>query len=91
MRMVGPAERGFIGDTLIYLQVPTTSNKGLTPKDSLIRARQAFNLACVEQLVPLLTADTIEHVVFPLCLPYAYLPSSSVLYSDLSALIKAFK
>ncbi|KAH9980191.1 hypothetical protein BGW80DRAFT_1163428 [Lactifluus volemus] len=50
--------------------VPTTSNKGLTPKDSLIRARQAFNLACVEQLVPLLTADTIEHVVFPLCLPH---------------------
>ena len=58
--------------SLIYLfKVAASSSTGECPADPLTRARQAFNLACVEQLVPLLSLDTIEHCVFPLCLPYA--------------------
>ncbi|KAF8476583.1 hypothetical protein DFH94DRAFT_756631 [Russula ochroleuca] len=34
-------------------------------------SRVYCNLACVEQLVPLLSLDTIEPCVIPLCLPYA--------------------
>jgi len=40
------------------------------PADPLTRARQAFNLACVEQLVPVRSHDTIGHSLFPLCLPH---------------------
>ncbi|KAI0260204.1 hypothetical protein BC834DRAFT_973591 [Gloeopeniophorella convolvens] len=46
------------------------SSAGARRADPLTRARQAFNLACVEQLVPLLSLETIEHHVFPLCLPH---------------------
>jgi hypothetical protein len=46
-----------------------SSSTGNRPADALTRAYQAFNLACVDQLVPLLSPDTIEHFVFPLCLP----------------------
>ncbi|KAH9979211.1 hypothetical protein BJV77DRAFT_1062687 [Russula vinacea] len=46
------------------------SSTGKPSPDPLTHARQAFNLACVEQLVPLLSLDTIEHCVFPLCLPH---------------------
>ena len=55
-----------------------------------MRAHQAFNLACVEQLVPVLSLDTIEHCVFPLCLPYA----QTILFtpcSDSFDIIKASK
>lgn len=57
--------------SLIYLFKVAGSSTGERPADPLTRARQAFNLACVEQLVPLLSLDTIEYCVFPLCLPYA--------------------
>jgi len=50
--------------------VAATSSVGESSSDPLTRARQAFNLACVEQLVPLLSLNTIEHAVFPLCLPH---------------------
>ena len=56
--------------TDLSIQVEASSSTGERPMDPLTRARQAFNLACVEQLVPLLSLDTIEHCVFPLCLPY---------------------
>jgi hypothetical protein len=59
--------------TDLFIQVEATSSTGDSPAEPLARARQAFNLACVEQLVPLLSLDTIEHCVFPLCLPYAQL------------------
>jgi len=54
------------------LHVAASSSTGERPPDPLTRARhwQAFNLACVEQLVPLLSLDTIEYHVFPLCLPH---------------------
>ena len=52
-------------------QVGASSSVGEPPSDPLTRARQAFNLACVEQLVPLLSLNTIEYSVFPLCLPCA--------------------
>ena len=77
--------------SLIYLfKVDASSSTGEGPADPLTRARQAFNLACVEQLVPLLSLDTIEYCVFPLCLPYA----QAVLFtpcSDSFAIIKASK
>ena len=56
--------------TDLSIQVVASSSTGKPSPDPLTRARQAFNLACVEQLVPLLSLDTIEHCVFPLCLPY---------------------
>ncbi len=55
----------------LYIQAAASSGTGERPVDPLTRARQAFNLACVEQLVPLLSLNTIEYSVFPLCLPYA--------------------
>lgn len=61
-----------IAGSLIYLfKVVASSGSGEHPADPLTRARQAFNLACAEQLAPLLSLDTIEYCVFPLCLPYA--------------------
>lgn len=51
-------------------RVSASYNTGGRTANSLIRARQTFNLACIEQLVPLLCFDTIENVVFPLCLPH---------------------
>lgn len=54
----------------LSLHVATSSSTGERPADPLTRARQAFNLACVEQLVPLLSLDMIEYCVFPLCLPH---------------------
>jgi len=54
----------------LSLHVAASSSTGEHPADPLTRARQAFNLACVEQLVPLLSLDTIEYCVFPLCLPH---------------------
>jgi len=52
------------------IQVGASSSVREPPSDPLTRAHQAFNLACVEQLVPLLSLNTIEHAVFPLCLPH---------------------
>ena len=37
----------------------------------LDRAVLAFRLSCIEQLVPVLYAQTIEAHVVPMCLPYA--------------------
>ena len=62
--------------TDLSIQVVASSSTGRPSPDSLTRARQAFNLACVEQLVPLLSLDTIEHCVFPLCLPYVQVTPS---------------
>ncbi|KAH9080433.1 hypothetical protein EDB83DRAFT_2339407 [Lactarius deliciosus] len=54
-----------------------------------IRARQAFNLACIEQLVPLLGLDTIENIAFPLCLPRMSLRTSVILAPDSSTVAGA--
>lgn len=51
------------------MPVTPSSSARERPADALSRARQAFDLACVDQLAPLLSLDTIEHYVFPLCLP----------------------
>ncbi|KAI0248594.1 hypothetical protein BJV78DRAFT_786419 [Lactifluus subvellereus] len=48
----------------LSIQVPTSSRKGATRTGRFIHAREAFNLPCVEQLIPLLSLDTIEHVAF---------------------------
>ncbi|KAH9179328.1 hypothetical protein EDB89DRAFT_1926603 [Lactarius sanguifluus] len=50
--------------------VSASSSTGGRTANPLMRARQAFNLACIEQLVPLLGLDTIENIAFPLCLPH---------------------
>ncbi|KAI0352611.1 hypothetical protein OH77DRAFT_1428324 [Trametes cingulata] len=39
---------------------------------SLLDARKAFSLACVEQLVPILPEGIIEAQVYPLCLPHLW-------------------
>ncbi|KAI0304338.1 hypothetical protein B0F90DRAFT_1815685 [Multifurca ochricompacta] len=54
------------------LSTHAPASSSLKPQlaEPLTRARQAFNLACVEQLVPLLSLDTIEYFAFPLCLPH---------------------
>lgn len=74
--------------TDLSIQVVASSSTGEPPAEPLTHDCQAFNLACVEQLVPLLGLDTIEHYVFPLCLPYAqvvcFIPCS-----DSFAFIKA--
>jgi hypothetical protein len=75
---------------LIYLFKVAASSSTERPADPLTRARQAFNLACVEQLVPVRSHDTIGHSLFPLCLPYA----QAVLFTpcpDSFAIIKASK
>ncbi|KAH9989689.1 hypothetical protein BJV74DRAFT_922453 [Russula compacta] len=54
----------------VSIRVTASSSAGQRPAGLLTRARQAFNLACVEQLVPLLSLNTIEHSVLPLCLPH---------------------
>lgn len=53
----------------LSIRVTASSSTGQRPAGPLTRARQAFNIACVEQLVPQLSPNTIEHSVFPLCLP----------------------
>jgi hypothetical protein len=58
-------------DLSIQVSTASSSSAEERPADALTRSRQAFNLTCAEQLVPLLSLDTIEHRVFPLCLPYA--------------------
>lgn len=67
-------------DLSIQVSVASSSSAGERPPDALTRARQAFNLTCAEQLVPLLSLDTIEHYVFPLCLPYAQIISLTDLF-----------
>ncbi|KAI0763632.1 hypothetical protein BD413DRAFT_606606 [Trametes elegans] len=52
-----------------------TSAKGKATETlprSLLDAKRAFALACVEQLVAVLSADTIQTSVFPLCLPHLW-------------------
>ena len=61
----------YVTFTDYLVKVTANSSTGERPADPLTLARQAFNLACVEQLVPLLSLDTIEYCVFPMCLPYA--------------------
>ncbi|KAI0250729.1 hypothetical protein BJV78DRAFT_1216457, partial [Lactifluus subvellereus] len=62
-------------------QLYGSNNGGSTGTNPLIHARESFDLACVEQRVPLLSPDTIERIAFPFCLPsrYAYLPVTTSL------------
>jgi hypothetical protein len=55
--------------TDLSIQMVASSGTDESPAEPLTRACQAFNLGCVGQLVLLLGLDTIEHCVFPLCLP----------------------
>ncbi|KAI0373867.1 hypothetical protein BV20DRAFT_988973 [Pilatotrama ljubarskyi] len=49
---------------------------------SLLDARKAFALACVEQLAPILSEETIETRVYPLCLPHLWDPSYRETYES---------
>lgn len=69
-----------LADLSIQVSAASSSSAGERPADALTRTRQAFNLTCAEQLVPLLSLDTIEHCVFPLCLPYARIISLTALF-----------
>ncbi|KAF8272006.1 hypothetical protein EI94DRAFT_1796647 [Lactarius quietus] len=66
----------------------SSSTEGRTA-NPLIRARQTFNLACIEQLVPLLCLDTIENVAFPLCLPHLDDASHREAYESVHSVILA--
>lgn len=48
------------------------SNKGNEPKKMILEAKEAFALACIEQLVPVLDNQTVKEYVYPLCEPYVY-------------------
>ena len=67
-------------DLSIQVPVASGSSAGERPADPLTRSRLAFDLTCDEQLVPLLSRNTIEHCVFPLCLPYAWVISLTALF-----------
>lgn len=49
-----------VGSKTVFLGVHTLPR-------SLLDARKAFALACVEQLVPKLSEETIQTRVYPLC------------------------
>ncbi|KAI9443299.1 hypothetical protein H4582DRAFT_2118240 [Lactarius indigo] len=66
-----------------------SSSTGGRTANYLMRARQAFNLACIEQLVPLLSLDTIENVAFPLCLPHLNDASHRETYESAHSVILA--
>lgn len=46
------------------------ANKGSEPKKITMEAKEAFALACAEQLVPVLDNQTVREYVYPLCEPY---------------------
>ncbi|KAL7280056.1 hypothetical protein ACG7TL_006470 [Trametes sanguinea] len=48
----------------------------------LLNARKAFALACVEQLVPILSEETIRTRVYPLCYPHLWDPSYREAYES---------
>ncbi|KAI9058201.1 hypothetical protein FKP32DRAFT_1581696 [Trametes sanguinea] len=48
----------------------------------LLDARKAFALACVEQLVPILSEETIRTRVYPLCYPHLWDPSYRETYES---------
>ncbi|OSD07371.1 hypothetical protein PYCCODRAFT_1430626 [Trametes coccinea BRFM310] len=48
----------------------------------LLNARKAFALACVEQLVPILSEETIQTRVYPLCYPHLWDPSYRETYES---------
>lgn len=69
--------------------VSASSSTGGRTTNPLIRARQTFNLACIEQLVPLLSLVTIENVAFPLCLPHLNDASHRETYESAHSVILA--
>ncbi|KAI0631994.1 hypothetical protein C8Q77DRAFT_1210348 [Trametes polyzona] len=56
---------------------------------TLLDARKAYQLACVEQLVPVLSEDTIRSRVFPLCLPHLWDPSYRETYESAHSVMLA--
>ncbi|KAI0333742.1 hypothetical protein GY45DRAFT_1319349 [Cubamyces sp. BRFM 1775] len=56
---------------------------------SLQDAREAFVLACVEQLVAKLSEETIQTRVFPLCLPHLWDPSYRETYESAHSVMLA--
>jgi hypothetical protein len=44
-------------------------------RDELLHAKLAFALACVEQLIPVLSVECVEGQVIPLCIRYIASPS----------------
>lgn len=48
------------------------ANKGGEPNKTSVKAKEAFALACTEQLVPVLDNQTVREYVYPLCEPYVY-------------------
>ncbi|KAJ8455269.1 hypothetical protein ONZ51_g12546 [Trametes cubensis] len=69
-----------------------TSSKGkgvdVIPR-SLHDARAAFMLACVEQLIPKLSEETIRTRVFPLCVPHLWDPRCRETYESAHSVMLA--
>ncbi|CDO71678.1 hypothetical protein BN946_scf184915.g22, partial [Trametes cinnabarina] len=56
---------------------------------SLLNARKAFALACVEQLVPMLSEETIQTRVYPMCHPHLWDPSHRETYESAHSVMLA--
>ncbi|KAI8986188.1 hypothetical protein BD414DRAFT_440834, partial [Trametes punicea] len=66
--------------------------KGLHSEDlpqSALDARKGFALACVEQLVPILSEETIQKRVHPLCLPHLWDPRYRETYESAHSVMLA--
>ena len=48
---------------------PAPSSNAHPTARAFVTSKQAFYLACIEQLIPVLSPATIEKYLFPLCLP----------------------
>ncbi|KAI0040297.1 hypothetical protein FA95DRAFT_900902 [Auriscalpium vulgare] len=62
-----PVAEAFVVDLLHDPHPSSISGLAVGPTQS--RANLAYALAAIEQLVPVLSLHTIEHVVFPVCMP----------------------
>ncbi|KAA1479310.1 hypothetical protein DENSPDRAFT_789064 [Dentipellis sp. KUC8613] len=80
MRMLASEEKSFPG---------SSSSTRLVDLGVYFRSKKALRLACIEQLVPVLTIPTIENSVFPLCIPHLHDPSRRELYESAHSVVLA--
>lgn len=56
---------------MLYLLSVDRSTGIASAPATFMHAKKAYGLACVEQLVPVLSEDRLREDVLPLCMPYA--------------------
>ncbi|TFK52398.1 hypothetical protein OE88DRAFT_1657649 [Heliocybe sulcata] len=52
-------------------------------------AKKSFALVCIEQLVPAVDDDSLEHAIFPLCLPHLSSPTHRETYESAHSVVLA--